>query len=141
MLIQDLVDPKSSFGTNNKPKDLTPDEEISEVEKSIMAARVRHYIERDARLYSNINITYVIIWGKCTQGLQSLLKLNEDYPTKSKNFDSLWLMWDKNKITAGLDVKLNKSSSLYNAIQVFMNMKQDKTDPNNTFKLRFEKIY
>ena len=33
MLIQDLKDPKSFFGANNKTKDLTADESISEVEK------------------------------------------------------------------------------------------------------------
>ena len=31
MLIQDLVDPRASFGANNEPKDITSDEEMFEV--------------------------------------------------------------------------------------------------------------
>ena len=56
MLIQDLLDPKAYFDTNNQPKDLTSDEDKSEVEREILAARVSHYIKRDARFDSNVNI-------------------------------------------------------------------------------------
>ena len=45
MLIHDLKDPKYFFDTDNKPKELTPDEARSETEKAIPAARVRHYID------------------------------------------------------------------------------------------------
>ena len=57
MLIQYLVDPKDSL-----PKDLTSDEENSEVKKSILDAIVSQYIERGARLASNMNGIYGIIW-------------------------------------------------------------------------------
>ena len=35
---------------------------------------------------------YGIIWGKYTLGIQSFLKRNEDFPSKSKQFDLLWLI-------------------------------------------------
>ena len=41
MLIQELKDPTYFFGTNNKPKDITPYEARSEAKKEIMASRVR----------------------------------------------------------------------------------------------------
>ena len=84
MLIQYLVDPKAYFYTNNKPKDLTPDEENYEAKKAILAARVRHYIEKEAKLVSNMRNNYSIIWGQCTTGLQSVLKGNADFHSKSK---------------------------------------------------------
>ena len=50
-------------------------------------------------------------------------------------------MQDTKNNTDGIDVKLNKSSSLYHAIRVFINMRQGETDPNETFNFHFEKIY
>ena len=50
-------------------------------------------------------------------------------------------MWETKNTTTGIGVKLNKSASLYRAIQVFKNMIQGKTDPNDAFKLRFDNIY
>ena len=61
VIIQDLVDPKYTFDANNEPKDLTLDEEKYEAKKAILAVRVRQYIEREARLASNMNIIYGII--------------------------------------------------------------------------------
>ena len=126
MLIQDPVDPKSYFDANNDPTDLTPYEAISEAQKSILAARVRQYIKREEIIYSNMNRIYGIIWGQCIPGLQSVLNWNENYPTKFKmlNFELIWLMREPNNITASIDVKLNKSASLYCAVRGFMNMRQ-----------------
>ena len=50
-------------------------------------------------------------------------------------------MQETKNITAGIDIKLNMSASLYPVIQGFINMIQGKTDPNNTFKLHFDNIY
>ena len=88
-----------------------------------------------------MNGIYGIICGKCTPGLQLEFKGNKDYLTKSNIFDSLWLTKETNKITAGIDVKLNDSASLYNCIQGYINMRQGKTEPNDTFKLLFGNIY
>ena len=75
--------PKDYFNTKNEPKDLNKYEEKSEVKKSILAARVRQYIDREARFVSNTNTIYGIIWGHFTTGLQSILKGNEDLLYKS----------------------------------------------------------
>ena len=39
MLIQDILDPKSSFEARNEPKDLTPDETKPEVKKEILGRK------------------------------------------------------------------------------------------------------
>ena len=88
-----------------------------------------------------MNRIYGIIWGQCTLGRQSVLKVNEDHPTKSNIFDSLRIMREKKKITAGLDIKLKKFVRLYHVIRGFIPMRQGKTDPKDTFKLRFDNIY
>ena len=58
-----------------------------------------------------------------------------------KILDSLWLMKYTKNITAGLDVKLNKSSILYHCIRSFINVIQGENDPNDTFKVFFRNIY
>ena len=63
MLIQDLVDPKTSFDAKNERKYITSYKEKSVVNKSILAATLRQYIDREARFVSNMNKIYVIIWG------------------------------------------------------------------------------
>ena len=50
-------------------------------------------------------------------------------------------MQDTKKITVGLDVKLNKSSSLYHCIGRYINLQQGENDPNDTFKLRWGNVY
>ena len=50
-------------------------------------------------------------------------------------------MKETKKITAGLDVKLNKSASIYHCIRYFIKMIQGETEPKITFKFRFNNIY
>ena len=50
-------------------------------------------------------------------------------------------MKEAKKITAGLDVNLNKSSTLYHTIRGFINTKQGEDEPNNFFKLHFDNFY
>ena len=70
-----------------------------------------------------------------------VLKGNEDYPTKSKILDSLWLIRETKIITSGIDVMLNKSAILYHCIRGFIDLIQGETDPSDTIKLRFDNIH
>ena len=135
------MDPKASFKAKNEPKDLTPYEANYESKKAILIRIIRQYIERGEIFASNMNIIYGIIWRKCTPVIQLVLKGNIDYPTKSKIFDSLWLMREKNNTPADLDVKLNNSAILYHAIRGFINTIQRKAYSKDTFKLFFHNIY
>ena len=84
VLVQDMEYPKASFDTKNGPKYLNETEAKSEFKKYVLDERVRKYIEREGRLVSNMKKSYGIIWGHCTPGLQSVLKGNEDFLSKSK---------------------------------------------------------
>ena len=63
------------------------------------------------------------------------------HPTKSKTLDSLWIMQETKNITTGLEVKLNRSASLYYAIRGSINTKQGKAEPNDAFKISFDNVY
>ena len=88
-----------------------------------------------------MNRIYGIIEGKFDPGLQLVLKGNEDYPAKSKIFESIWLMKETKNSTAGFDIKINKSTSLCHCIRGFINTRKVKTETNYTFKLCFSNIY
>ena len=55
------MDPKYSFGARNEPTDLTADGARSEAKKTILDARVRQCIEREAIIAYNMNRIYGII--------------------------------------------------------------------------------
>ena len=84
VLVKDMESLKASFDTKNEPKDLNESEAKSEVKKAILDTIVRQYIDREARLVSNTNNIYGIIWGQCTTGLPSVSEGNEDFPSKLK---------------------------------------------------------
>ena len=67
IIIQDLKDPKSLFDFKNKPKYLTTEESKSEVNKAILAVRLRQYIEQEERLSLNMIKIYGIMWAQFTQ--------------------------------------------------------------------------
>ena len=50
-------------------------------------------------------------------------------------------MKETKNINVGVDVKQNNSSILYQCIRGCINMRQVKTESNDTFKLRFNAIY
>ena len=58
--------------------------------------------------------------NKDTIGIEGKRKIYN----QAKKKDSLWLTKEKNKITAGIYVKLNKSFSLYHCIRGFINTTQ-----------------
>ena len=77
-----MEDPKSFFGAKDKLKYLDETEAKYGVKKSIPAAISRQYIDREVRLVPNMNKIYGIILVKFTPGLQSVLKVNEYFPSK-----------------------------------------------------------
>ena len=121
-----MEDLKSSLDTKNEPKNLKKAEAKSEVKKYILDARVRQYPEREAIFFSNMNKNYGIICVKFTPGLQSVFKGNENFPSKSIYPNPLWIMQETKNITVGLDVKLNKSSSLYHCIIILFTCNREK---------------
>ena len=77
-----MDDIKDPFDNKKEPKYLNETEAESEVKKAILAATVRWYIETEARLVSNMNRIYGIIWRQCTSGIHSVLKGNEYFLSK-----------------------------------------------------------
>ena len=54
---------------------------------------------------SNLKKIYSLIYGNCTEGVQTMLKADSDYEVKSQNFDYEWLFKKAKAIVSGLDTK------------------------------------
>ena len=80
---------KTSFASKKYPQYLHEAESKSEVKKAILPTSVRQYNDIEVRLVSNMKNIYGIIWGQCTPGLKSVLKVNKDFLNTSTLFDSL----------------------------------------------------
>ena len=50
-------------------------------------------------------------------------------------------MKEAKKITAGIDVNIENSTTLYHTIQGFINTKQCESEANHAFKLFFDNVY
>ena len=50
-------------------------------------------------------------------------------------------MKEAKKLTAGINVKVNKLAILYHTIRGSINMKQDKAEPNDESKLSIDNVY
>ena len=58
--------------------------EPGSVDKLIFKEQVKDYILRRRNIENNIIKVYTLIWGQCTEALQSAVKLNDQFEEKSK---------------------------------------------------------
>ena len=79
---------------------------------------------------------YKLIWGQTTSALQATIKSEADYELKSNAYDPIWLMKSLKTLIAGIDKKGNKQSNLFDALYLFMTMKQGKEESCDSFQRR-----
>ena len=95
---------------------------------------MKQYYNRLLALQQNKQKLYGILWGQSSSGLQEVIKADEEYADKSSKFDCIWLLEKLNLVSAGVDKKANKYSSLVRAITAFVTMRQGPTKSNDSFQ-------
>ena len=65
--------PVDEYEKNNMPKDLTDEEKKSEVRVQMQKERIRLYIMKEDKLKSGMVKLYNVIWGQCSEQLQSVI--------------------------------------------------------------------
>ena len=136
-VLEQLKDPTNDI-IAKQPKDLNDADKDSEVAKWMKMEKVKQHIKRLNTLEENKETLYGLIWGQCSGGLQELLKGDDDYDSKSNNFDCLWLLEKVKLISAGVDEKANKYATLVKAITSFCNIRQGPTESNDSFRKRVD---
>ena len=135
-ILDNLKDPKADIESKH-PSELDPNEK-SEVKKWVKQEEVKKFVKRLSMLEQNKETLYGLIWGQCSSGLQEVLKADENYTTKSVTFDCIWLLEKTKLVSAGVDSRANKHSTLVRALTSLCNIRQSATESNDSFRKRID---
>ena len=133
------VDVVATFESTQKPTAIN-ESTASEIDKEILKEEIKEYVKDLKLLKSNLRKAYSIMYGNCTDGVQAMIKADEDHESKSKAFDHQWLFEKVKKIVSGLDTKVNLRVSLHATIINFMLTKQQPHESNNAYLTRFKSM-
>ena len=129
--------PHEAFKRKHKPRALSTEEETDTAEVKMQEQRYKMYISREMQLEDNLSKAYSLVWGQCTNALQSVIKGLDDYDEKLDDYDVIWLLTSLKKITSGVDIKANVRVTLFEAIQTLFSMRQGQFESNDSYLERF----
>ena len=112
----------ADFETHNKPKDLGSSV-TSVVDQEIHKEEIKEYVKDLKQIRSNLKKIYSLVYGNCTESVQTMIKADSEFETKSKAFNYAWLFEKVKAIVSGLDTKVNLRVSLHDVIFNFMLLK------------------
>ena len=69
--------------------------------------------------------------------MRSTIKHDADYGIQSSDFDTLWLLKNIKKTTAGVDMKTNPALMLNEQMLIFMTTRQGQSESDNEFLNKF----
>ena len=88
----------------------------------------------------NLKNIYTIVFGNCTESVQTMIKTDSKYEEKSKIFDYAWLFEKVKTIVSGLDTKVNLRVSLHDVMLNFMLLKQFPNETNKAYHTKFKSM-
>ena len=100
----------------------------------------KDYVKDLKLLKANLKKVYGIVYGNCTESVQTMIKTDSEYNEKSKKFDHGCLLEKVKTIVSGLDTKVNLRVSLYDVITKFVFLKQFVTETNDAYHTRFKSM-
>jgi hypothetical protein len=122
---------------SEEPKDLSEEDSNSAVKVMILQQEVKEFLTRKRTIKSNLEKIYGIVWGQCSQSLQTVMKGDTDFKIKSSTTDCVWLLTQLKKITSGIDVKADPLSTYCNAVSTLFSMRQGANEANDVYLRRF----
>lgn len=106
------------------PVPIAPSTTITETQKMIFKGKVDAYIKRESTLDENIQKSYSLILGQCTELLKSKLKQSKDWAVASTTFDVLLLITIIKSIVFRFDEQKFQPLALHSAKQNFYSFRQ-----------------
>ena len=73
-IVETYEDVRATYETNHMPKDLTIEDNNSEVKVQIQNQRIKFYITKEIEMVNNSDSIYEKILGQCTEPLQNMIK-------------------------------------------------------------------
>ena len=128
------------YKRKHKPSELTAEEKKSTVDFEIHKEEIKDYVKELKILKSNLKKIYSLVYRNCTDSVQTMLKADEEYEEKSKDFDHAWLFKKIKIIVSGLDTKVNLRVSLHDTMTNFFLLKQQAHESNDAYLTRFKSM-
>lgn len=123
---------------NNKHKPSKPSEEADAVDVDIYKEELKQFVTRSANLQRNLEKTFGLIWGQCSNALQADIKGIQDYTDKFEDLDSLWLITELKKLTSGIDSRSDPRLTFHRALAELYKLYQGETESNDKYHERFK---
>ena len=136
-ILEKLTDPTADI-KKEQPADMKEKESKSEVQRWVKQEEVKQFVKRLTALEQNQETLYGLIWGQCSSGLQEVLKTHDKYTKKSTAFDCIWILEKTKLISAGVDQRANKHSTLVRALTSLCNIRQGVNESNDSFCKRID---
>lgn len=100
--------------------------------------KLKSYFSRLETLEENEKKLFTLVLGQCTQALQQALEGHDEYTTKEREFDSLWLLVEIKKLTSGVEERnVSPYLAVYRLLRQFFNFRQGEQESNDGFLKRF----
>ena len=119
-----------------EPEDLNGEDAKSFVKREMKKREISKYLEDINTVTTGLSKVYNLVWGQTTSALQAVIKSVEDYEEKSLAYDPIWLLQTLKRLIAGVDKKGNKQANLFDALYLFMTMKQGVEESCDSFQRR-----
>ena len=104
----------------------------------VLKEEIKSYVARKRNITANVHKLFAIIWGQCTDTLQSVIKLHHEYEKNAANYEGIWLLHRIEENIAGLSKEKNKCVLLREKMMTFNLTRQNENETVHDYLTRFK---
>ena len=82
---------------------MTDTEKDDDFQVKLYMEKIKRYLNREDKVKTSLNKLFNVIWGHCSDQLQSSIKYLDDYEAKEDAKSIVWLLKELLRETAGID--------------------------------------
>ena len=120
-----------------KPNKPTANELRDDMVKWEYQEMFKWYLNRLEQVRTNLKALYSLVWGQCTDALQSVVQTQTDFEAKSRSHDSVWLLKCLIKVVSGVDTKTDPALAICSAFIDLYTIEQRHDESNDRHYRRF----
>ena len=135
-LFRKMKDPVDDFKTKEKP--VKPANGSDDVDNDIYREEIKLYVTRTTNLRRNMDKSFGLVWGQCSNQLQAIIKGLTNYDEMYDRLDVLWLVKELKKATSGIDSKSDPRLTFHRAMSELYKLRQGEAEGNDKYLERFQ---
>ena len=140
MLVTEQTDPVPIL-ENEKSTLVTPEQkkliiEGDVVEQMILKDKITRFGNRQATLKKNIGKVYELIWTQCTTSIKTMVKGKNDYESKKKGNDVIWLIKRVRELASGVDNNTDAVDIYFQSLWEWTRIRQGENESKEAYQKR-----